>query len=150
MADNVAITSGSGTTIAADEVSDGTLGSVKVQFVKLMDGTLDGTSKAAVGTNGLKVEQIATTVGDGRKVVTTAGTAVQFSSQACRYVILTGLEANTDMVVIGGSGIVASASTRTGITLTALQNVRLDISNMNLLYMDSVVNGEGVTFAYFS
>src|SRR5581483_7434320 len=56
MSDNVAITAGSGTTIAADEVADGTLGTVKVQYVKLMDGTLDGTSKAAVGANGLKVD----------------------------------------------------------------------------------------------
>lgn len=48
MADNVAITAGSGTTIAADEVVDGTLGTVKAQFVKLMDGTLDGTTKAAI------------------------------------------------------------------------------------------------------
>src|SRR5689334_10393599 len=56
MADNVAITAGSGTTIAADEVSDGTLGTVKVQYVKLMDGTLNGTSKALVGTNGLAVD----------------------------------------------------------------------------------------------
>lgn len=56
MADNVAITAGTGTTIAADEVSDGTLGSVKVQYVKIMDGTLDGTTKATVGANGLKVD----------------------------------------------------------------------------------------------
>lgn len=53
IADNVAITAGAGTTVAADEVADGTLGTVKVQFVKLMDGTLDGTAKAAVGANGL-------------------------------------------------------------------------------------------------
>lgn len=56
MADNVAITAGSGTSIAADEVSDGTLGSVKVQYVKLMDGTIDGTNKAAVSANGLNVD----------------------------------------------------------------------------------------------
>lgn len=55
MADNVAITAGTGTTVAADEVIDGTLGTVKVQFVKLMDGTLDGTSKALVDANGLAV-----------------------------------------------------------------------------------------------
>lgn len=56
MADNVAVTAGSGTTIAADEVSDGTLGSCKVQYVKLMDGTLNGTGKAAIdATNGLSV-----------------------------------------------------------------------------------------------
>jgi hypothetical protein len=56
MADNVAITAGAGTTVAADEVTDGTLGTVKVQFVKLMDGTLDGTSKALVGARGLAVD----------------------------------------------------------------------------------------------
>lgn len=50
MADNVVITAGTGTTVAADEVVDGTLGTVKAQFIKLMDGTLDGTAKAKVGT----------------------------------------------------------------------------------------------------
>jgi hypothetical protein len=55
MADNVAVTAGTGTTIAADEVSDATLGSCKVQYVKLMDGTLDGTAKALVDASGLKV-----------------------------------------------------------------------------------------------
>lgn len=56
MSDNVLITPGVGKTIAADEVTDGTLGVVSVQYVKLMDGTLDGTTKAAVGANGLKVD----------------------------------------------------------------------------------------------
>lgn len=58
MADNVAVTAGSGTNIAADEVVDGTLGTVKVQYVKLMDGTLDGTTKVATGSgtgNALRV-----------------------------------------------------------------------------------------------
>lgn len=48
MADNVAITAGAGTTIAADEVTDATLGTAKVQFIKLMDGSLGGTEKATV------------------------------------------------------------------------------------------------------
>lgn len=69
MADNVAITAGSGTTVAADEVVDGTLGTVKVQYVKIMDGTLDGTTKAAVGANGVAVNVgnavSAIKVGDG-------------------------------------------------------------------------------------
>ena len=56
MADNVAVTAGTGTTIAADEVSDGTLGTVKVQYVKIMDGTIDGTAKATVNSTGLKVD----------------------------------------------------------------------------------------------
>jgi hypothetical protein len=52
MADNVAITAGSGTTIACDEVVDGTLGTVKVQFTKLMDGTLDSTNKLVIDSSG--------------------------------------------------------------------------------------------------
>src|SRR5690348_17007050 len=65
MADNVAITAGSGTTIAADEVVDGTLGTVKVQYVKIMDGTLNGTGKATVDTNGLNVSVIASVAPTG-------------------------------------------------------------------------------------
>lgn len=62
MADNIAITPGSGATYGADEVTDGTLGSVKVGFTKIMDGTLDGTNKAAVTSSGaLKVDLSATT-----------------------------------------------------------------------------------------
>lgn len=52
MADNVAVTPGTGATIAADEVTDGTLGTVKVQYVKIMDGTIDGTTKNKVLSNG--------------------------------------------------------------------------------------------------
>lgn len=56
MADNVNVTPGTGNIIAADEINDPTLGVVKVQYVKLMDGTLDGATKASVGSNGLKVD----------------------------------------------------------------------------------------------
>lgn len=52
MADNVAITAGSGTSVAADEVVDATLGTVKVQFMKLMDGTLDSTNKLVIDSSG--------------------------------------------------------------------------------------------------
>jgi hypothetical protein len=59
MADNSVRTPGSGETIASDEVTDATLGTVKVQFVKLMDGTLDGTTKIVAGngaaSGGLRV-----------------------------------------------------------------------------------------------
>lgn len=51
MADNVAVTAGTGTTIAADEVVDGTLGTVKVQYVKIMDGVIDSTTKISPATS---------------------------------------------------------------------------------------------------
>ena len=51
--------------MAADEVVDGTLGTVKVQFVKIMDGTLDGTTKALVGANGLAVSVVSGGIASG-------------------------------------------------------------------------------------
>ena len=54
MADTVTLP-GTGAVVATDEVTDGTLGTVQVQYVKIMDGTLNGTSKATVGTTGLAV-----------------------------------------------------------------------------------------------
>ena len=52
MADNIAVTPGSGKTVLADEVVDGTLGTGVAQFVKLMDGTLDGTNKLVITSSG--------------------------------------------------------------------------------------------------
>lgn len=71
MADNVVVSAGTGTTIAADEVVDGTLGTVKVGYIKIMDGTIDGTSKAAVGANGLAVDVKAAVITSG--TITTVG-----------------------------------------------------------------------------
>jgi hypothetical protein len=70
MADNVVITPGTGNTIAADELTDATLGSVKVQYVKLMDGTLDGSTKAAVGANGLSTDVKASVLPTGASTST--------------------------------------------------------------------------------
>lgn len=62
MADNVAITAGTGTTMGADEVTDGTLGTVKVAYGKIMDGTLDGTNKLTItAANAAKVDGSAVT-----------------------------------------------------------------------------------------
>lgn len=65
MAYNVAITPGTGNTVASDEVTDATLGTAKVQYVKIMDGTLNGTTKAAVGANGLASDVKAVVPGTG-------------------------------------------------------------------------------------
>jgi hypothetical protein len=53
MADNVPISAGSGTNIATDQLGGGE----HVQYVKLMDGTLDGNGKiGGDATNGLDVD----------------------------------------------------------------------------------------------
>lgn len=55
--DNVTLP-GTGDPIAADEVTDATLGTVKAQFMKIMDGTLGGTAKALVNADGLAVAAV--------------------------------------------------------------------------------------------
>ena len=56
MPDNVAITAGTGTTIATDEVNTGA-GNAHVQLVKLLDGTDGGTGRIpGDATNGLDVD----------------------------------------------------------------------------------------------
>lgn len=55
MADNVTLGAAVGV-VAADEVADATLGTSKVQYVKLMDGTINGTDKAIVSTSGLRTD----------------------------------------------------------------------------------------------
>lgn len=87
---------------------------------------------------------------DGRKVVASAGTAerlVSSSTKARKVTIMAELD-NTDYVVIGGSTVVAALATRRGIPLSAGSSVTLDIENLYDLYVDAVVNGEGVTFIY--
>lgn len=63
MADGVQITSGSGTTIATDQVTDGTLGTgIQVQYVKLMDGTIDSVNKGIIDSSG-RLATLATQTG---------------------------------------------------------------------------------------
>lgn len=75
MADNVSITPGSGNTVGADEVIDATLGTVKVQYVKLMDGTIDSTNKLIVNSDGsLNVKLESATIEIGKVDQGSAGT----------------------------------------------------------------------------
>jgi hypothetical protein len=58
MADNIAITAGSGTTVKTDQLGTGE----HVQYMKLMDGTLDSTTIVAATANGLKVDASGATI----------------------------------------------------------------------------------------
>lgn len=83
----------------------------------------------------------------GRKVVTTAGTAVNFSGSSCKEVIITAETDNTGVVVVGGSGVIASLATRLGVPLNAGDSVVIGLSDdLSELWLDSTVSGDGVTF----
>ena len=85
---------------------------------------------------------------DGRKTVTTAGTAVQLASSvtAVNEVAVTALSTNTGLIVVGASTVKAKAEERRGQPLSAGQTVSLDIRDLSSVWIDSTVNGEGVSY----
>jgi hypothetical protein len=147
MADNVDITPGTGKTIATDEIAG-----VQYQRVKVTWGA-DGAASDASASAPLPVatHPAVTSIADDRKTVTTAGTRVALaSSTACKQVVITAETDNTGYVVVGGSTVVAALATRRGVPLAPGDSVTFQIDNLADVYLDSTVNGDGVTFAYFA
>ncbi len=91
-------------------------------------------------------------ISGGRKTVTTAGTRVQLSSTStpCKRVDIKAMTSNTDVIAVAGSSVVAAAGSETGIVLYPGDGVTLLIDNLNKVYIDSRVNGEGVTYIYYA
>lgn len=90
---------------------------------------------------------------DGRKTVTTSGTEVQLSSSSvsCNSIMISALDTNTGVIVVGDSSMPAPASaTRQGAYLWAGQTEYFPIGNLNEVYIDATVNGEGVSFTCFT
>lgn len=96
----------------------------------------------------------ATVIGDGRTVVTTAGTRVQLATSepstpgALKSLAVTALSANTGTIVVGGPTCVAAVGTRRGTPLAAGDTVAIDIAGLTQVYLDATVNGEGVSYTY--
>lgn len=103
------------------------------------------------GISGAVVTPPTYTVSDGRKVVTTAGTRVALAaSTVCKKVDIGALSTNTGIIVVGGITCVAAAGTRRGFALSAGDKYLIEIDNLSKLYLDSTVNGEGVSFTYYT
>lgn len=84
---------------------------------------------------------------DGRQVVTTAGTAVRLTSAAVNAIAITAETDNTGTIVVGGSTVVAALATRRGTPLSAGQTYAVDTDDIADIYIDSTVNGDGVTYS---
>ena len=90
-------------------------------------------------------------VGQGRKVVAAAGTAEALASDTpCQKVDIQAELDNTDVICVGGSGVIAATATREGIALESKDVYSLEIDNLNKVYIDAEVNGEGVSFTYWN
>lgn len=87
------------------------------------------------------------TLSDGRKVVTSAATAVVLAaSTIIKEVLITAELNNTGVICVGGSGVIAAESTREGTPLEPGESMRIVTSNLANIYIDSTVNGDGVSY----
>jgi len=93
------------------------------------------TDSVSVGTQ--------STIYNGQKNVTTAGTRVALaSSQAVVSVSIKAKITNTGYIYVGN----ATVSSSNGFLLMAGESISLDISDLATVYLDSSVNGEGVYY----
>ena len=88
---------------------------------------------------------------DGIKVVTTAGTDVVLGGDvACKKIDIQAQTDNTGVIAVGFTGVDATVATGTGIILYPGDTYSLEINNLNLIYIDSAEDGEGVRYTYFT
>lgn len=77
------------------------------------------------------------------QAVTTAGTRIQLPAYSCKEVTIIAKKGNTGSIFVGGSNV---SSTVYGAELEQKESITLSVSNANLIYIDSSVSGEGVSY----
>jgi hypothetical protein len=89
--------------------------------------------------------------GNGNQTVSSAATAMQLSTTdtACRWVYVTAWHANTGIVAVGISTVIATAGSALGVCLDKGVSCLLPAKNLNEVWIDATVNNEGVSYAYY-
>ncbi len=134
---------------------DNNIGNVDIASIAAGDnniGNVDLASAIPAGTNNIGDVDVLTvappsTVYAGQTAVTTAGTEVTLgSSQALTQgAWIKALHANTGFIYVGLNGVTSS----TGFVLDAGESIFVPIDNRTTIYIDSSVNGEGVSYIAF-
>lgn len=96
-----------------------------------------------------RISLAATTLTDGIKTITTAGTPEQISTTSvpCEYVMVSPLTTNTGYVALGGSTVIATATQMRGIALgTGHSPVLVPVDDLNKIYLDVEFAGQGISY----
>lgn len=111
---------------------------------------VDVVAALPAGTNAIgKVDHASTGLGHGVTTVTTAGTDVVLAgSTAAKWVTVQSQTDNTSLIAVGATGVDATIATGTGIILYPGDSITLQIDNLADVFIDSLVNGEGVRYSY--
>lgn len=101
--------------------------------------------KQGIGVYGTGSLGIPGSAVSGQKNVTTAGTAVALGvSTAIQSITIKAKRANTGDIYVGDSTVTST----NGLVLTRGEAVSFDMDNLADIFIDSSVNGEGVSFLY--
>lgn len=88
---------------------------------------------------------------DGVTTVSSAGTDVVLGGDvACKKIDIQAQTDNTGLIAVGFTGVDATEATGTGVILYAGDTYSLETGNLNLIYIDSTVSGDGVRYTYFT
>jgi len=87
---------------------------------------------------------IPTSVQGGQLNVVTAGTRVNLPSQACKAVSIAANPTNAGYIYLGD----VTVDSTHGRTLSAGATIDLAINDLSRLYIDSSVNGEGISYLW--
>lgn len=66
----------------------------------------------------------------------------------CKWVIVQAQTDNTDVVAVGGPKVLATVATGTGVALAAGESITLPVRDLMEVWIDAVVDGEGVRYTY--
>ena len=111
----------------------------------ILTGIVLAAGSAIIGRVGHDI----TGIGHGVTVVTTAGTDVALAaSTGAKMVLIQAQTDNTSIIAVGATGVDATVATGTGIVLYPGEVITLLCDNLNDIYIDSLVDGEGVRYTY--
>ena len=127
----------------------------------LQELTVNGSGHLAIqdGGNSLTVDNAGTfavqsghDITGGADGVTTDDTSGQVlgGDVDCKKIDIQAQTDNTGVIAVGFTGVDATEATGTGILLYAGDVYSLEINNLNLIYIESSVSGEGVRYTYFT
>jgi hypothetical protein len=93
-------------------------------------------------------QSLPSSIGNGEKDVATSGSAVPLvaTSTSCVDVLIQSKNDNTGNIYVGGG----SVSSSNGVCLYPSESIAINIDNLDEIYIDSSVSGEGVVFTYTS
>ncbi len=104
------------------------------------------------GGGGLPVAPVSPTnagLGVGRQVVPTSGTPVALAaSTASKVITIQAEKDNTSDVIVGDASVVGPLATREGIYLSPGDSIDIPVNDLSLVYIDALVDTEGVTYIY--